>query len=104
MNGLTSEEIEEFNTNGFLVKKKYYNEDEILEIRKWVYEYSEKKPEDWKEGQEMGYYEKSKNNGERILTRLENFVDYNKNFHNLVYSEKIMKCVDILLGEKCVFF
>ena len=54
MNGLTSEEIEEFNTNGFLVKKKYYNEDEILEIRKWVYEYSEKKPEDWKEGQEMG--------------------------------------------------
>ena len=104
MIGLTSEEIEEFHTNGFLVKKKYYDEDEILEIRKWVYEYSEKKPEDWKKGQEMGYYEKSKNNGERILTRLENFVDYNKNFHNLVYSEKITKCVDSLLGEKCVFF
>ena len=49
MNDLTPEEIEEFNKNGFLVKEKFFDEDEILEIRKWIYDYSEKKPEDWKE-------------------------------------------------------
>ena len=48
MNDLTPEEIEEFNKNGFLVKEKFFDEDEILEIRKWIYDYSEKKPEDWK--------------------------------------------------------
>ena len=52
----------------------------------------------------MGYYETSLNNGKRILTRLENFVDYHKKFHDLMYSEKIIDGVESLLGEKCVIF
>tara|TARA_B100001146_G_C16156147_1_gene423504 strand:- start:126 stop:899 length:774 start_codon:yes stop_codon:yes gene_type:complete len=104
MKYLTMEDIEKFKQDGFLVKKKFFDENEISEIRKWVYEYATKKPEDWKKGQEMGYYETSLNNGKRILTRLENFVDYHKKFHDLIYSEKIIDSVESLLGEKCVIF
>ncbi len=104
MKYLQKEDVERFIHDGFLVKSKFFSDNEIGEIRKWVYEYAKKKPEDWKKGQEMGYYETSLNDGERILTRLENFVDYHKNFHDLIYSEKIIGCVEELLGEPCVFF
>ena len=46
MKYLAEHEIEKFNQMGYLVKKKLFNYDEILEIRKWVYRYMEKKPED----------------------------------------------------------
>ena len=104
MKFLQKEDIEKFNRDGFLVKTKYFNDDEIQNIRKWVYAYADKKPEDWKKGQEMGYYETSLNDGKRILTRLENFVDYHEKFHDLIYSDKITGCVEELLGEPCVFF
>ena len=48
-------EIEQYNRDGFLVKTNFYDEKEISEIRRWVYDYSDKKPEDWEKGQEMGY-------------------------------------------------
>jgi ectoine hydroxylase-related dioxygenase (phytanoyl-CoA dioxygenase family) len=97
-------EIEQYNRDGFLVKTNFYDEKEISEIRKWVYDYADKKPENWKKGQEMGYYETSLETGERILTRLENFIDYNKNFYDLIYSKKITDCIEDLLNESCVFF
>ena len=101
---LNTDDIEKFNHDGFLVKRKFFDDNEISEIRKWVYEYAKKRPEDWKKGQEMGYYETSLNDGKRILTRLENFVDYNQNFYDLVYSSKIIGAVEDLLAEKCVLF
>tara|TARA_B110001454_G_scaffold113935_1_gene106721 strand:+ start:11933 stop:12706 length:774 start_codon:yes stop_codon:yes gene_type:complete len=104
MTYLKPNDIEKFNHDGFLVKQKFFDDDEIFEIRKWVYQYAEKKPEDWKKGQEMGYYETSLKDGNRILTRLENFVNFNKKFHDLVYSPKIIDSVEDLLGEKCVLF
>ena len=104
MGFLSRDELEQYNKNGFLVKKNFFNHSEISEIRKWVYEYTDKQPEDWEFGKEMGYYETSLNDGKRILTRLENFCDYNKNFNDLVYSEKIMGCIEELLGEPCIFF
>lgn len=104
MKYLRVEDIEKFKEDGFLVKKKFFDDNEILEIRKWVYDYGAKKPEDWNKSEEMGYYETSRKNGERILTRLENFIDYHKKFYDLAHSEKIIECIDNLLGEKCVFF
>ena len=101
---LSNEQLDQYSKDGFLVIKKFFNDSEISEIRKWVYDYSKKKPEDWESGKEMGYYETSLNDGKRILTRLENFCDYNKDFFDLVHSEKIINCVEDLLGESCVFF
>ena len=104
MKNLTIEDVDNFKRDGFLVKEKFFDKDEISEIRNWVYEYAIKKSSDWKKGQEMGYYETSLINGERILTRLENFIDYHKKFHDLVTSEEILDSVEKLLGERAVFF
>ena len=104
MKNLTIDDVEDFKRDGFLVKENFFDRHEISEIRTWVYEYAVKKPIDWKKGQEMGYYETSMINGERILTRLENFIDYHEKFHDLVTSEKILESVEKLLGEKAVFF
>ena len=46
----------------------------------------------------MGYYETSLKDGNRILTRLENFVNFNKKFHDLVYSPKIIDSVEGTFG------
>ncbi len=42
MKYLTMEDIEKFKQDGFLVKKNFFDENEISEIRKWVYEYAQK--------------------------------------------------------------
>ena len=44
MTYLKPHDIEKFNHDGFLVKQKFFDDDEIFEIRKWVYQYAEKKP------------------------------------------------------------
>ncbi len=59
MSHLTPEDIQYYQKNGFLVKKNFFDNEEISEIRTWVYEYGSKKPDDWIPGQEMGYYETS---------------------------------------------
>ena len=56
MSHLTPEDIQYYQENGFLVKKNFFDNEEISEIRTWVYEYGSKKPDDWISGQEMGYY------------------------------------------------
>ena len=101
---LTKQDIEKFNQVGYLVKKKFFSLEEISKIRTWVYQYMEKKPDDWENGKEMAYYETNVEDGNRILTRLENFVDYNEKFQELVYSEKIKGCIEELLGEPSVLF
>ena len=104
MKYLTSYEIEKFNKNGFLEKKNFFNNDEISKIREWVYEYADKKPEEWEPGKEMAYYETSKNDGARILARVEKFVDYHEKFRELANSDKIKGCMEDLLGEPCILF
>ena len=39
MKYLTMEDIEKFKQDGFLVKKNFFDENEISEIRKWVYRF-----------------------------------------------------------------
>ncbi len=104
MQYLTNEEIENFNKNGFLIKRNFYDENKIAEIHSWVYDYADKKLEDWESGKEMAYYETSKNDGTRILARLENFIDFHKGFQNLANSEGLMGCVNDLLVDKPILF
>ena len=42
MTSLTKEEIENYEKNGYLIKRQFYDSDEITKIRNWVYEYTEK--------------------------------------------------------------
>ena len=101
---LTEDEIKSFKKNGFLIKRSFFTENEIEEIRNWVYDYADKKIEDWEPGKEMAYYETSKNDGTRILARIENFIDFHQGFKKLASSEKIVQCVEDLFGKKAILF
>ena len=104
MNMISNDDIQNFNDNGFLFKKNFFDKTRINEIRNWVYEYVNKQVDDWESGKEMAYYETSKNDGTRILARIEKFVDYHPGFKNLVESKYVTDCVDALMGESSVFF
>ncbi len=97
-------ELNEYQQNGFVFKKNFFDNNEIFTIRKWVYDYAERKPEDWENGKEMAYYETSKNDKTRILARIEKFVDYHEGFKKLVNSRALIECVDTLLGEPSILF
>ena len=104
MTSLTKEEIENYEKNGYLIKRQFYDSDEITKIRNWVYEYTEKKQEDWEAGKEMAYYETSKNDNSRVLSRVENFLQYHEGFKELVESTRIKNCMEDLLKEPAVIF
>ena len=104
MSCISNEELKSFNKNGFLNKKNFVSKNEINQIRNWVYEYANKKPDDWEIGKEMAYYETSKIDGTRILARIEKFVDYHEGFMNLVKSKQIVDYVDALMQEPSIFF
>jgi len=101
---LTDKEIEDYKRHGFLIKREFYDKTEIEEIRNWVYNYADKKPEEWESGKEMAYYETSKNDGTRILARIEDFVDFHNGFKNLVNSDRLMGCVEKILQEEPLLF
>jgi len=105
MKYLTENDVEKFNRDGFLFVKNLFSGDELKNAIKLINELSKNKPEDWENGKEMAYYETSrKNHDGRILSRIEKYVDYHKEFHNIAYSSKVILCVEDLLGEKSVLF
>ena len=104
MTEITNKEIESFHVNGFLIMKGFYDKNEINEIRTWVYDYAGRKSDEWESGKEMAYFETSKNDGTRILARIENFLEFHEGFKNLMNSKKLMNCVESLLGKKAVLF
>ena len=78
MNKLSESDIEEFNEHGFLLVKNCFTKSEIEEAIKKTTDFETMQPNDWESGKEMAYYETSKNNSQRIIMRVENYVDYHK--------------------------
>ena len=105
MQNLTDQQIEEFYKEGFLLVKNCFSDVEIAEMMTIVKKFNAKKPDDWKKGEEMAYYETSKiNSDDRILMRVENFVNYHQIFNKVANSEKILGVIEKLIGEPCVLF
>jgi len=103
MKYLTSEQVTQFDKDGYLVIKGFFNKNEISELEQKILDFAKKRPEDWTKGKEMAYYETIKNN-ERVLARIEKYVDYHEDFRKIAYSEKIMACMEDLMGEPCLLF
>ena len=74
MNILEEQDIINYKKNGFLIKKFFYTESEVLQIKKWFDEYQQKTIYDW-HGKENAYYETSLlDKKTRILSRIEKFI------------------------------
>ena len=104
MKSLTNEDISIFKKNGYLIKRKVFNDNEVTEIAKWIDEYQNNNQSDW-EGKENAYYETSViDNNIRILSRIEKFIDYHEGFKEFTLSRKLLDPLEDLVGEECVLF
>ena len=101
-NILTADQVADFGRDGFLVVRSLFDTEEMLNLASWTNEV-----EAWPEtaGRHMMYFETSlKDNGARILNRLENFYPYHESFYQLFNSEKLRGATSDLLGEEAILY
>lgn len=105
MKYLNEFQINQYNKDGFLLIKKLLSKEELEPAIKSINRFAELPYNFWEPGKEMAYYETSnENKDDRILCRVEKFVDYHPEFQKLAQSEKILKVLEDLMGGPCVLF
>jgi ectoine hydroxylase-related dioxygenase (phytanoyl-CoA dioxygenase family) len=98
---LSTEQVEQFHRDGFLVVRAMYSPDEVAAISTWtdvVAAYPEIP------GKYMMYFEESQADGSRILCRIENFVPFHEGFSKLITARRMQQAVSELFGEEAVLF
>ena len=101
-NDLGSHQVNDFETNGFILVRNFFDDQEMKDIESWTEEVGS-----WPEtcGRHMMYFETSlKTDSTRILNRLENFYPYHEGFQNLFDGEKLKGAVSDLLGEDSILY
>ena len=98
---LSKEQIEQFDRDGFLVVRGMYNEADMQEISRWTDEVAGS-PE--VPGHSMMYFEPSRQDGSRIISRIEDFVSFHEGFAALITRRRMQQAVSDLLGEPAVLF
>ena len=105
MKYLTELQIKKYQDDGFLLLKKFFSKEEMEPVIKSINKFSEVSYNFWEVGKEMVYYETSnENENERILCRVEKYVDYHPEFQKLASSSKILSALQDLMGGPCVLF
>lgn len=98
---LSDEQIAQFKRDGYLVVRGMYSAEEVADISRWTDEVAAM-PE--VPGKYMMYFEKSHNDGSRIICRIENFVPYHPGFSKLITDCRMQQAVSELFGEEAVLF
>ena len=98
---LSGRQIEQFHRDGFLVVRAMYAVDEVEDISRWTDEVAGS-PEI--SGHYLMYFESSRQDGIRILSRVENFVPYHARFAELVSRLRMQQAVSDLFGEASLLF
>ena len=98
---LSQEQIEQFHRDGLLVVRGLYNSEEMKEISRWTDEVAAS-PE--VPGHYMMYFEPSKQDGSRIISRIEDFVSFHEGFSKLITRRRMQQAVSDLFGEPAILF
>ena len=98
---LSPDQVEEFSQNGYLIVKGLFDHQAMTEMTNWANEVQQ-----WPEvpGKYMMYFEQSTISGQRILSRLENFLAYHHGFKQLTQGPKMQGVVSQLFGEPAILF
>ena len=105
MKYLTELQIKKYEDDGFLLLKKFFSKEEMEPIIKSINKFPEIPYNSWEVGKEMAYYETSnENENERILCRIEKYVDYHPEFQKLANSKKVLSILEDLMGGPCILF
>ena len=97
MKYLTELQIKKYEDDGFLLLKKFFSKEEMEPIIKSINKFSGLPYNSWEAGKEMAYYETS-NENERILCRIEKYVDFHPEFQKLANSKKVLSALEDLMG------
>ena len=98
---LTQEQVKLFERDGYLVVRAMYSREEIQQISRWTDEVASEKEQP---GKAMMYFETSRADGSRILSRIENFVPYHPGFCQLITGRRMLQAASELLREPAVLF
>ncbi len=102
MHYLTQEQIDNYNRDGYLIVRGFYNQAQIEKIIAWVKEV-QAYPD--APGKYQRYYEESLvEKNKRMLNRLENFAPYHTGFHDLFIASRLEQAVSDLFDEPAVLF
>ena len=98
---LSKQQIDQFHRDGYLVVRGMYTAEEMQEISRWTDEVASS-PE--RPGHYMMYFEASKSDGSRIISRIEDFVSFHEGFAELITRRRMHEAVSELFGEDAVLF
>jgi len=98
---LSKQQVDRFHRDGFLLVRALYSDDEVALISQWT-DAIAAAPET--PGKTMKYFETSRTDESRILSRIENFVPYHEGFSELITRRRMLQAVDDLFGEPSVLF
>jgi len=98
---LSKQQTEQFERDGYLLVRALYSAAEMQVISAWA-DAVAGAPES--PGETMMYFEESKQDGSRILSRIENFVPYHEGFAELITQRRMLQAVDDLFCEPSVLF
>lgn len=98
---LSKQQVEQFNRDGFLLVRQMYNPEEMKDISQWTDDVAGS-PE--VPGHYMMYFESSKQDGSRIISRIEDFVSFHEGFAELITRRRMAEAVSDLFGEQAVLF
>ncbi len=102
MSYFSTTELAAFERDGFVFVRNLFNGDQMNAITSAVGELAERPPT---RGREMVYLEDSQRDpSRRILSRIENFLDFHDDLRALALCPQLVTRVDELLGEKSVLF
>ncbi len=96
------QELSSYRRDGFIVARRIYSAPEIRRLSDCIDALSSKKPGI---GEEMVYFEDSLlQQGKRVLSRIEKFVERNEELKNLVYDPRMIGRAGELLNDEAVLF
>ena len=99
---LIKDSIDKFEREGALKVENFFSKDDIDSILRSTNKFVEKEPEN---GKWMVYFEENlKEVGKKLVCRVENFVDYDSTLFDVAYSDKLLKFLEKLCGEKVILF
>ena len=97
---ISDEQIEEFNSTGFLIIRDLYNADRMQEIIKWTEEVTNY-PE--VPGKYMMYFEESKlSSVDRILSRMEDIEPFHQGFSNIFMRGEIQQITSQFFNDEAI--
>lgn len=100
---LSAEQLRFWDENGYLLLKGFFTDIKKTALQDWVSDL-EQRPET--PGKWMKYFEpsKRKDGPQRLLCRVENFIQYHDGFDELLRGPTLLGIVSELMGEEAVLF